>query len=92
MPEDKHVNPGAGEDYDNTTASDSGLSGPRQKPRDRSPNAQYQTGPGENNNRTDAAAPGGPVQIKPKKTDDAQDPPDPAPGRGKAGIGGAVLE
>lgn len=53
-------------DADDTTASSSGFSGPRQRPRDRSPEHAYKPKPGDNNNRTDAEAPGGPVQIKVK--------------------------
>ena len=40
--------------------------GPQALQRDKSPEHQYRPSPGENNNRTDAKAPGGPVNIKVK--------------------------
>ncbi|MDB5374961.1 MAG: hypothetical protein JWP04_3603 [Belnapia sp.] len=48
--------------YENLTSS----RGPHAPQRDKSVEHQYDPSPGENNNRTDAEAPGGPVNIKVK--------------------------
>ena len=59
MPADPKTNV---EPYENLTSS----RGPHAPERDKSPEHQYQPAPGDNNNRTDAKAPGGPVNIKVK--------------------------
>lgn len=56
MPADPKTNT---EPYENLTSSH----GPHAPKRDKSVEHQYQPEPGENNNRTDAKAPGGPVNI-----------------------------
>jgi hypothetical protein len=71
MPADPKTNV---EPYENTVASESGFSGPRPRPRDKSPEHQYKPQPGDSNNRTDAAAPGGPVNIPVKGGADAAGP------------------
>jgi hypothetical protein len=48
---------------ENAVSSETGFGGPHPRPRDKSPEHQYKPSPGDNNNRTDAAAPGGPVNI-----------------------------
>ena len=48
---------------ENAVSSATGISGPYPRPRDKSPEHQYKPSPGDNNNRTDAEAPGGPVNI-----------------------------
>jgi hypothetical protein len=59
MPADPKTNV---EPYENLTSS----RGPHAPERDKSPEHQYKPAPGDNNNRTDAKAPGGPVNIKVK--------------------------
>jgi hypothetical protein len=72
------------EPYENLTSSH----GPQAPQRDKE--GQYKPSPGENNNRTDAAAPGGPVNIPVKGKPDAGGAAaagqerDQATGRGKA--------
>lgn len=59
MPADPKTNV---EPYENLTSSQ----GPQAPQRDKSPEHQYKPSPGDNNNRNDAKAPGGPVNIKVK--------------------------
>ena len=59
MPADPKTNV---EPYENLTSS----RGPTAPERDKSPEHQYKPAPGDNNNRTDAKAPGGAVNIKVK--------------------------
>jgi hypothetical protein len=59
MPADPKTNV---EPYENLTSSQ----GPHAPERDKTPEHQYKPAPGDNNNRTDAKAPGGPVNIKVK--------------------------
>ena len=59
MPADPKTNV---EPYENLTSS----RGPHAPERDKSPEHQYKPAPGDNNNRNDAKAPGGPVNIKVK--------------------------
>ena len=59
---------------ENAVSSETGFSGPRPRPRDKSPEHQYNPQPGDNNNRTDAAAPGGPVNIPVKGGADTAGP------------------
>ena len=66
MPADPKTNV---EPYENLTSS----RGPHAPERDKSPEHQYKPAPGENNNRTDAKAPGGPVNIKVKGQADVND-------------------
>ena len=62
MRPDQSKNPG--EDYANTTASETGPDGPRPRPRDARPESNYPAEQREvGENRTDAAAPKGPVNI-----------------------------
>jgi len=88
MPDDpKH--PGAGADYEDTISSRTTGDGPKAPPRDKTPEHQY---PGVERqvgvNRRDAAAPGGPVNIKVKGKPDDSGPeaagqvPDQATGQG----------
>ncbi len=51
---------------ENAVSSKTGLSGPEPRPRDKSPEHQWKPQPGEQNNRTDPDAPGGPVNIEVK--------------------------
>ena len=62
---------------ENAVSSKTGLSGPEPRPRDKSPEHQWKPDPGEQNNRTDPNAPGGPVNITVKgASGDAPDQPD----------------
>jgi len=62
MRPDQSKNPG--EDYELTTAGKYGPEGPAPRPRDKRPEAQYPKSDREVGvNRTDAAAPTGPVNI-----------------------------
>jgi hypothetical protein len=72
MRPDQSKNPG--EDYELTTAGNDGPDGPAPLPRDKRPEAQYPKSDREQGvNRTDAAAPSGPVNIgvKDNKPDDS---------------------
>ena len=64
MPADPKTNV---EPYENLTSS----RGPHAPERDKSPEHQYKPAPGDNNNRTDANAPGGKVNIGVKDSGEA---------------------
>ncbi|MFT8243183.1 hypothetical protein [Roseomonas sp. BN140053] len=51
---------------ENAVSSKTDFDGPDPRPRDKSPEHQYNPSPGDNNNRTDPDAPGGPVNIRVK--------------------------
>ena len=78
MPADPKTNV---EPYENLTSS----RGPTAPERDKTPEHQYKPAPGDNNNRTDAKAPGGPVNIKVKggAPDEARNSGAEAAGQGK---------
>jgi len=92
MPADPKTNT---EPYENLTSSH----GPHAPQRDKSPEHQYKPSPGDNNNRTDARAPGGPVNIGVKggKPDDsgaaaAGQTEDKATGKGSRDAGAGLAE
>ena len=92
MPADPRTNT---EPYENLTSSH----GPHAPQRDKSPEHQYKPSPGDNNNRTDAEAPRGPVIIGVKggKPDDsgpaaAGQTPDEATGKGSRDSSGGLAE
>ncbi|MFC0410344.1 hypothetical protein [Roseomonas elaeocarpi] len=58
---------------ENAVSSATGPEGPYPLPRDKSPEHQYKPRPGDNNNRTDPDAPGGPVNIRVKGGGENQD-------------------
>ncbi|MBK1658380.1 hypothetical protein [Paracraurococcus ruber] len=73
MRPDQATNPG--EDYENTVSSHTGMGGPKAPARDKRPEAQYQRSDlAQGVNRTDDAAPKGPVNIAVKGNSETAGP------------------
>ncbi|GGC27828.1 hypothetical protein GCM10011504_02470 [Siccirubricoccus deserti] len=102
MPADRKPDPpfpGAGADYEDTVSSRTTADGPKAPPRDKSPEHQYPEAERATGvNRTDAKAPGGPVNIPVKgKPDDsgaeaAGQSPDQATGKGSRDASGGLAQ
>jgi hypothetical protein len=98
MPDDRK-HPRAGADYEDTVSSHTTADGPKAPPRDKSPEHQYPAAERATGvNRTDANAPGGPVNIKVKGKPDDSGPeaagqtPDQATGQGSRGASAGLAK
>jgi hypothetical protein len=102
MPDDRKPDrpfPNAGADYEDTVSSRTTADGPKAPPRNKSPEHQYPAAERATGvNRTDAKAPGGPVNIGTKGKPNDSGPeaagqtPDKATGKGSRDAAGGLAK